>query len=493
MTLLSPPPSQRTQLNLTLPPLLHRVAVAYSYPAYRAYKALKTDDADGLKRLNCYWVCLAALLGIEAFTDVLLSWVPLYGGFKLMLVVALELRNFDVRLIASLEQKTHLFFLCVCVLQGAVKVYKLVLQPQLDAHEPDVDIFLAQAHSNAQQVTSRTSQHVMDLAQKFVADVAKGFQAGGAAGAAAAAMGPAAAAGPSNGAPAAPVNASAISPPPSQTPRSVSPTSPPVAPAQAETSRSPLPAAINAAGAALAAAWGSSAYNAGPASATTPTTPSRPNMPPPAGPHEQIRRPQQPPNASSRPTSMYATDVRILNNPDLASHTQMLSTALDAAAARSAATPQTEEVPQVFAIHNVCQINDVLFQKKKKNKIKAAPAFTAADVASVATTAATTAASTLASFITVAASSLITASTTSGPPPPVSPMSDRTLSTSSSIESSGFVEVSWAESELVHIDFPRLIKKKPHLLLCNRDAGQSQANAVATMALPRRSSFGPRN
>lgn len=61
--------------------------VGIIYPAYGSYRALKLARYDETKQWLVYWVVFAAFTICEGFTDVLISWLPLYRELKFLLVL----------------------------------------------------------------------------------------------------------------------------------------------------------------------------------------------------------------------------------------------------------------------------------------------------------------------------------------------------------------------------------------------------------------------
>lgn len=82
----------------------HRVLVAYTYPAYSSFLALKNRDVVAVRRWLLYWTVLGIVRGGEIFTDSFLSWsksvfdcrFPLYDEAKLAFYIWLVFPGLSV-------------------------------------------------------------------------------------------------------------------------------------------------------------------------------------------------------------------------------------------------------------------------------------------------------------------------------------------------------------------------------------------------------------
>lgn len=52
--------------------------IGFAYPAYKSLVALETSNKEDDSKWLTYWVVFAAFSVIEFFSDILLSWFPLY-------------------------------------------------------------------------------------------------------------------------------------------------------------------------------------------------------------------------------------------------------------------------------------------------------------------------------------------------------------------------------------------------------------------------------
>lgn len=52
--------------------------VGFIYPTYKSYKALKSEKKDDDTQWLTYWVVYSFFIVVESFTDILMSWIPMY-------------------------------------------------------------------------------------------------------------------------------------------------------------------------------------------------------------------------------------------------------------------------------------------------------------------------------------------------------------------------------------------------------------------------------
>lgn len=61
--------------------------IGFIYPAYKSLMALETSNKEDDSKWLTYWVVFAAFSVIEFFSDVLLSWFPLYWLAKVAFLI----------------------------------------------------------------------------------------------------------------------------------------------------------------------------------------------------------------------------------------------------------------------------------------------------------------------------------------------------------------------------------------------------------------------
>jgi len=93
------------------------VALGFLYPAYKCYKAIKSNDNDQLNHWTLYWVVMATFYSVSKITDIFISWLPLYYEAKVLFTI----------------------YIMVPQTKGAAYLYVSFLQPFLDAHEEEID------------------------------------------------------------------------------------------------------------------------------------------------------------------------------------------------------------------------------------------------------------------------------------------------------------------------------------------------------------------
>ncbi|KAL1196948.1 HVA22-like protein j [Cardamine amara subsp. amara] len=93
--------------------------VGYAYPAYRCYKSVenKKPEIQELRYWCKYWILLGLLTVFERIGDIFISWLPLYGETKIVLLI----------------------YLCYPKSQAISYVYETLLRPYMSKHELDID------------------------------------------------------------------------------------------------------------------------------------------------------------------------------------------------------------------------------------------------------------------------------------------------------------------------------------------------------------------
>lgn len=96
------------------------VALGFLYPAYKCYKAIKSNNNEQLNHWTLYWVVMATFYSVSKITDIFISWLPLYYEAKVLFTI----------------------YIMVPQTKGAAYLYVSFLQPFLDAHETEIDLRL---------------------------------------------------------------------------------------------------------------------------------------------------------------------------------------------------------------------------------------------------------------------------------------------------------------------------------------------------------------
>ncbi|KAM0351937.1 hypothetical protein ACHAPU_002453 [Fusarium lateritium] len=105
-------------------PMLLSSVACYLFPIFASYKALKTHDPVQLTPWLMYWVVLSCCLLAESWVWFIVSWIPLYGYFRLL----------------------FLLYLILPQTQGARRLYEEYVHPYLEQNETQIDDFIASAH-----------------------------------------------------------------------------------------------------------------------------------------------------------------------------------------------------------------------------------------------------------------------------------------------------------------------------------------------------------
>ncbi|XP_028548362.1 putative HVA22-like protein g [Dendrobium catenatum] len=123
---------------------LTRVSImilGYAYPAYECYKTVELNrpEIEQLLFWCQYWILVAVLAVFERVGDALISWLPLYGEFKLVFFVYLW------------HPKT----------KGTTYIYSTFIQPYMSKHENKIDRTLLELRTRANDLASQYWQNVL--------------------------------------------------------------------------------------------------------------------------------------------------------------------------------------------------------------------------------------------------------------------------------------------------------------------------------------------
>ncbi|XP_057549624.1 putative HVA22-like protein g [Amaranthus tricolor] len=93
--------------------------LGFAYPAFECFKTLERNrvSIEELRFWCQYWIIIAVLSVGERFGDIFISWVPLYGEFKLAFII----------------------YLWYPQTRGTSYVYESMLRPFVSKHETDID------------------------------------------------------------------------------------------------------------------------------------------------------------------------------------------------------------------------------------------------------------------------------------------------------------------------------------------------------------------
>ncbi|CAO3680678.1 unnamed protein product [Rhizopus microsporus] len=119
------------------------------HPCYATYKAIKSNQEQQFRSLLIFWVSCLSFLAIESFTDLFLSWLPLYVHLKLIFVVWLILPQ----------------------TQGSNVFYYQSIQPFFDQHGHTIDNIQHTSTSIAASLLSKTNHPVQKEQESFLSSV----------------------------------------------------------------------------------------------------------------------------------------------------------------------------------------------------------------------------------------------------------------------------------------------------------------------------------
>ncbi|KMZ66317.1 putative HVA22-like protein g [Zostera marina] len=123
----------------------------YVYPALECFKTIERsrNDIHGLKFWCQYWVILALLSAVEKVGDIFISWLPLYGEFKLAFMVYLW------------HPRTL----------GTYHVYETLLRPFMAQHETDIERRLGIIMNKSIDVFTFYLKNFADKGQSMVFEI----------------------------------------------------------------------------------------------------------------------------------------------------------------------------------------------------------------------------------------------------------------------------------------------------------------------------------
>jgi receptor expression-enhancing protein 5/6 len=121
--------------------------LGFLYPAYASVKAIESSDKDDDTQWLTYWVVYSAFSIAEFFSDIFLSWFPLYFLFKCM-------------------------FLCWCMApfswNGSEFIYRRFIQPFVMKHESEAEALLSQATAAAKDLYGKAESEAKKVAMDHV-------------------------------------------------------------------------------------------------------------------------------------------------------------------------------------------------------------------------------------------------------------------------------------------------------------------------------------
>ncbi|XP_065920116.1 receptor expression-enhancing protein 1-like [Dysidea avara] len=116
------------------------VAVGTIYPAYCSYKAIQyartSKNANDMGHWLMYWIVYALFSVAETFTDTLVFWFPFYHEVKLLFVL----------------------WLVLPITKGSRYLYKKFVHPYLEAHEQEIDAYIAKAGEKGLETIKKVGQ-----------------------------------------------------------------------------------------------------------------------------------------------------------------------------------------------------------------------------------------------------------------------------------------------------------------------------------------------
>lgn len=117
--------------------------LGFAYPAYQSVKAVESETKDDDTQWLIYWVVFGVFNIVEFFSDILLSWFPLYFLVKLV-------------------------FLCWCMApvswNGANTIYHRVIKPFVLKHQSQIDKALDKVGQKVDEVAKEAKDAATEAA-----------------------------------------------------------------------------------------------------------------------------------------------------------------------------------------------------------------------------------------------------------------------------------------------------------------------------------------
>jgi len=121
--------------------------LGFLYPAYASVKAIESTQKDDDTQWLTYWVVYSAFSIIEFFSDIFLSWFPLYFLFKCI-------------------------FLCWCMApfswNGSEFIYRKFIGPFVMKHSSEADDLLSEAAKVAKDLYGQAEKEAKKVAVDHV-------------------------------------------------------------------------------------------------------------------------------------------------------------------------------------------------------------------------------------------------------------------------------------------------------------------------------------
>ncbi|KAI9556957.1 hypothetical protein GHT06_016751 [Daphnia sinensis] len=109
-------------------------SIGFVYPAYASVKAIESDKKDDDTKWLTYWTVFAFFSIIEFFSDILLSWFPLYWLAKCILLV---------------------WCFAPVSWNGSAVIYQRIIRPRYLKYNTKLDKVVGDAASNAAKLLSQ--------------------------------------------------------------------------------------------------------------------------------------------------------------------------------------------------------------------------------------------------------------------------------------------------------------------------------------------------
>ncbi|KAK2734664.1 hypothetical protein FQN57_001609 [Myotisia sp. PD_48] len=116
------------------------------FPIFASYKALRSGDLNHLAPWLMYWVVYSIIILAESWTLFIIGWLPFYSWVRLCLLLYLVLPQ----------------------TQGAKKIYLEYVEPFLQHHENEIEVFIGRAHERGKAAGIQYLYKAIDLIREKV-------------------------------------------------------------------------------------------------------------------------------------------------------------------------------------------------------------------------------------------------------------------------------------------------------------------------------------
>ena len=142
-------------------------SIGFFYPAYASIKAIESKEKNDDTKWLTYWVVYSCFTVFEFFSDILLSWFPLYWLGKVTKQLSYVWKIFHR--FQDCVFPTQCVFLVFCFApnkwNGSKIIYEKIIRPVFLNYETEIDNTLG----TVEEVANQAAKLVSDLQPKLIA------------------------------------------------------------------------------------------------------------------------------------------------------------------------------------------------------------------------------------------------------------------------------------------------------------------------------------